>query len=340
MKKGLKITLIVLGVLVGIIILDTLQAKIFDNSPFIKIRKDYNDGDVKYIDKGLFVNHYYCNNNEKVTTWKGTKFDCSIEENKNQIINYSKVIENKVIELNIPKDWKYEELSLENNYKFGLKIYKENEENYFVLYYYDKGFEVCGTGRETRNLTLNNGKIANIGYYDGSNMWGDISFSDIDENIAFINYETSDNEAFEIIKTFNLKNVNEITENKFDIGEESLTEITSNNDVVLTIKNKTLTSTGATLLLKNNSNKIYQYGNPYEMEIKLNDKWYKINVDLSFTLPAFNLKPGETKEIDLNWENGYGGLSSGTYRIIKNVDYRNNNGESKSYNVAVEFTIQ
>ena len=41
MKKGQKIILIVVGILVGIIILDTLQAKIFDNSPLIKIRKSY-----------------------------------------------------------------------------------------------------------------------------------------------------------------------------------------------------------------------------------------------------------------------------------------------------------
>ena len=41
MKKSLKITLIVLGVLVGVILLDTLQAKVFDNSPLIKIRKNF-----------------------------------------------------------------------------------------------------------------------------------------------------------------------------------------------------------------------------------------------------------------------------------------------------------
>ena len=78
MKKGLKITLIVLGTLLGIIILDTLQAKVFDNSPIIKLRETYYGGEIYYIDKGLLVNHYHCNNNEKVTTWKGTKFACSI----------------------------------------------------------------------------------------------------------------------------------------------------------------------------------------------------------------------------------------------------------------------
>ena len=84
MKKGLKITLIVLGVLVGIVALDTLQAKIFDNSPLLKIRDNLDGGNIDYIDKGIFVNHYHCNNNEKVTTWKKTKFSCSILEENNE----------------------------------------------------------------------------------------------------------------------------------------------------------------------------------------------------------------------------------------------------------------
>ena len=80
MKKVLKITLIVIGVLVSIIILDTFQAKIFDNSPLLKIRNNLDGGSTDYIDKGILVNHYHCNNNEKATVWKNTKFACSIKE--------------------------------------------------------------------------------------------------------------------------------------------------------------------------------------------------------------------------------------------------------------------
>ena len=91
MKKGLKITLIVLGVLVNIVALDTLQAIIFDNSPFLKIRDNLDGGTIDYIDKGIFVNHYHCNSNEKVTTWKGTKFACSIKENLNDKITIKSI---------------------------------------------------------------------------------------------------------------------------------------------------------------------------------------------------------------------------------------------------------
>ena len=88
MKKGLKITLIVLGVLVGIVALDTLQAKIFDNSPILKIRDNLDGGSIDYIDKGIFVNHYHCNNNEDVTTWKGTKFACSVKESNTEEFDF------------------------------------------------------------------------------------------------------------------------------------------------------------------------------------------------------------------------------------------------------------
>ena len=86
MKKGLKITLIVLGVLVSVIIIDTLQAKIFDNSPILKIRDNLDGGNINYIDKGLFVNYYHCNNNEKVTTWKKEKYACPVSNNTSKRI--------------------------------------------------------------------------------------------------------------------------------------------------------------------------------------------------------------------------------------------------------------
>lgn len=101
MKKGLKITFIVLGVLLGIVVLDTLQAKFFDNSPLIKIRKDFKDGYVQYMDKGIFVNHYYCKNREENTTWKGTKFTCPIEESNNDEeskINWDEITDGSVDE--------------------------------------------------------------------------------------------------------------------------------------------------------------------------------------------------------------------------------------------------
>ena len=127
--------------------------------------------------------------------------------------------------------------------------------------------------------------------------------------------------------------------NEFDIGKESNIEIVEKG-VSLTVKENTLTETGATLILKNDSDVDVEYGNPYEMEIKKDGEWHKINVELNFTLPAFILKSKETKELELNWENGYGKLASGDYRIIKSIDVEKSDGTFDTFYVSAEFTIE
>ena len=106
--------------------------------------------------------------------------------------------------------------------------------------------------------------------------------------------------------------------NEFDIGNKSDIKI-SQNDVIMTIKEGTLTNKSVTLVLTNNSDKNFQYGNPYEIEIKKDGEWHKINVELNFDMPAFPLSSKESKEIELDWENEYGKLANGTYRIIKRI---------------------
>lgn len=128
------------------------------------------------------------------------------------------------------------------------------------------------------------------------------------------------------------------SKNEFDVGNKSDVQI-SQNDVSLSIKDGTLKNTGATLVLTNNIDKDFYYGNPYKIEIKKDGEWHKINVQLDFTLPAFGLKAKETKEIELDWEHGYGKLASGTYRIIKSIDYEKEEGNFETFNVAVDFTI-
>ena len=126
--------------------------------------------------------------------------------------------------------------------------------------------------------------------------------------------------------------------NEFDIGNKSDIKI-SQNDVIMTIKEGTLTNKSATLVLTNNSDKNFQYGNPYEIEIKKDGEWHKINVELNFDMPAFQLLSKESKEIELDWENKYGKLAKGTYRIIKGIDYEYEEGKYETFNVAIEFTI-
>lgn len=123
------------------------------------------------------------------------------------------------------------------------------------------------------------------------------------------------------------------------IGEKSDIEIVK-SDVSLAIKDGTLKNTGATVVLTNNSDKDFYYGNPYSIQIKKDGEWHKINVELSFTLPLYYLKAKEAKELVLNWEDGYGQLDIGEYRIIKSIETEKDDGTFESFYVTAEFTIE
>lgn len=127
--------------------------------------------------------------------------------------------------------------------------------------------------------------------------------------------------------------------NKLDIGNKSDIKVPQ-NDVMMTIKDGTLTNKSVTLILTNNSDRKIQYGSPYEIEIKKNDEWHKINTKLNFTLQLFILESKEKNEFELNFEDGYGKLPPGTYRAIKKIDKEKEDGVFDSFYVAAEFTIK
>lgn len=129
------------------------------------------------------------------------------------------------------------------------------------------------------------------------------------------------------------------TKNKLDIGNKSNIKALK-NDVIMTIKDGTLTNKSVTLVLINNSDKKIQYGSSYEIEIKKNDEWHKINAELNFTLQLFILESKEKNEFKLNFEDEYGKLPPGTYRVIKKIDKEKEDGVFDSFYVAAEFTIK
>ena len=80
MKKGIKIFLIIFVILAIVVLADTIQAKVFDNNPLIKIRYNRDGGNVDYIDKGILVYTYVFINGEKVTVFRWEKYAPPLEE--------------------------------------------------------------------------------------------------------------------------------------------------------------------------------------------------------------------------------------------------------------------
>ena len=93
----------------------------------------------------------------------------------------------------------------DDNYDYALKLYKNDEEQYAMIYFYKEKFGVCGTERISKNITLNNGN--EVGYHSEDEVWRDILI-DTNKNIVVINQNLSKkeaDEAIEIIKTVNIK---------------------------------------------------------------------------------------------------------------------------------------
>lgn len=153
-------------------------------------------------------------NGEEVVfgTW-GKKYSVIVKTNQDENVvkeeKYSKTIGDTTIELDIPSDWNYKEMQVAetDNYNYALKLYKNDEEKYAMIYFYKEKFGVCGTERTSKNITLNNGNEAIVGYYAGDEVWEDIIIG-TNKNIVVINQNLQKNEAdeaIEIIKILNIK---------------------------------------------------------------------------------------------------------------------------------------
>ena len=128
--------------------------------------------------------------------------------------------------------------------------------------------------------------------------------------------------------------------NTFTIGDVSDMEISNNSDVSLSVKDGTLKNTSVTLILANDSDKLLRYDDVYEIEIKKDNEWHKINVELYFDMPLWEAKENSKEEIELNWEHEYGKLAKGNYRIIKEVYFEVDDNQEESFYVSAEFTIE
>lgn len=152
-RQYLKITFAIIGIIIVIILLDSIQALFFDNSPILKIRDYYNGGNLYCKDKGILVDTYCGVNGQKDTVIK--------------CFSYS---------LSCNKDYKIVDITKENNaisYSSELELIYEDE----LYFYYLSGFK-----SEFIEVRFNNGVKYNIieALGNGRVNIGDLDIFDID----------------------------------------------------------------------------------------------------------------------------------------------------------------
>ena len=116
-------------------------------------------------------------------------------------------------------------------------------------------------------------------------------------------------------------------------------------EVLLEISQGTITTKGATFIIKNITDEEFAYGPTYIIEKFDNQTWKEIDTltgdPLTWnSIAAYPLKAHEEKEFVVDWSIGYGELQSGTYRLVKSDLRKANSPVSKSYTVYAEFEIK
>lgn len=105
----------------------------------------------------------------------------------------------------------------------------------------------------------------------------------------------------------------------------------------------TVSSTGLTVLLANDTDKEIIYSEDFVLETKIDDSWYQVPTvlkeDYGFNDIGFQIQPTKSSEWPVDWEWLYGSLEDGEYRIVKKVlDFRGP-GNYDEYDLAANFSL-
>lgn len=114
--------------------------------------------------------------------------------------------------------------------------------------------------------------------------------------------------------------------------KKSTVKIYKNHDISLLIDEDSLSPNKAEFCL--NSEVPLRYNNQFLIEVKIGNKWYRINEEFDWFGIEYVLKGKESVTLEIAWEKYYGELPSGNYRLIKPVICQD--GE---HYLSCEFTI-
>lgn len=110
----------------------------------------------------------------------------------------------------------------------------------------------------------------------------------------------------------------------------------------MTVKEGSATGSGLTLVMENKTDRQAMYGQPFEIDQKVGDEWIELIPTIenyAFTMEAFIIPAGQSREMEVHWEWLYGQLSAGRYRIVKNMSLETTDGAGYESTLTAEFEI-
>lgn len=233
MKKSIKIILIIVGVLISVILLDTLQARVFKNSPFISWKEELADED-SYVDKGIIIDTFYCTKEKDIQTiswkFKGSKFTCPID---NVSISYLRELQNDIDDILIQK----------KDYDNFSASYVDEENKVLIIELVDNNKEEQKWFRQnikdSEYIQFKQGEKATVStmdfYIHKPEFHNDIRFNDYYKNTERTIYLAGNIEEFYIVNegdkdTF--KNYISQTYQTFDDSIKSITDKLDKKDIL------------------------------------------------------------------------------------------------------------
>jgi len=119
------------------------------------------------------------------------------------------------------------------------------------------------------------------------------------------------------------------------------TELNCAPGITLSLSN--ISPAGLTYEIANSSGKPCFFGEQYEVERYIYEKWYKIElppgVDYGWSYVLFVIENGLSRGYNIDWQYYYGELPAGKYRLVKQMMHDDYYKPDNIYYLAAEFEI-
>lgn len=134
------------------------------------------------------------------------------------------------------------------------------------------------------------------------------------------------------------------TENKVKYTIKEPAELNEIDGVLMRIKKDTLTRTSATIVIYDYTNDDNIYGQAFRIDKKENGEWFSLKTvdgkewtEVNWNLIGYHVDEHDRLEMNIGWEDLYGALPNGEYRIVKGTSKQ---GEMKDHDFSVQFVIE
>ena len=241
--------------------------------------------------------------------------------------------------IKIPESWNFvtSEKSKDTfNGLYGISFKPSDAKNGKIEVAYWKNFGVCGTGLESKTVTLA-GQEAQEGTYDQAEMWDFILFGDgpfhgvVIQNLGADEWDEDDlNELESILETISFDS------NKMEGADCIYTKDSELENLGLYMYLEDITATSATLVYNQYKEEAGGItGEDYTLEYDNHGEWLPVEYknEIGFNDIAL-LIDGQITRQNIDWTSLYGQLKPGTYRVKKTVYY------DKEYTIFSNFILK